>query len=145
MPIKPKSSTVIDVERLRTVLEHITANPELHNQAVWGRRWSRSGGACDTAHCVAGWAVEFDKRFDIRWRNDNLMPTLAVAEYATDESGHEHHIRQLAQDLFGFTRSQANVFFDSTNSLYRLWGYASTWTDGLIQRPDHVTPAGLRP
>lgn len=133
-------SPVIDVERLRTVLEHITANRRQFNQMTWGIRTP----ACGTMFCVAGWTVELAETHEVVWHTDGVGR--AWTEFATIiETGESVHIREAGRKLLGFTREQTNVFFDTLSSLYRLWGYASRWTDGAIQRPKHVTPSGLRP
>ena len=133
---------VIDTDRLRIVLEHITAHPNLHGQSAWAVRVPSFG----VRHCVAGWTVALDPTYKIDWRVDSLARKTSWAEFAFDIiTGDRRHIRSLARDLLGFTNDQANIFFDVTNSRYRLWGYASTWTDGVIQRPSNVTPSGFRP
>lgn len=142
----PDEDPVIDVERLRRLLEHLTANPREHDQTMWGQRFHDDlGGACRTSYCAAGWAVVLDGRCTIKWRTDPYMKTFDSAAHAIDQNGEMHTIRNLACNLLGFSYDQGSRFFDSTNSLYRLWGYATVWTDGEIQRPDTVTPSGLRP
>lgn len=130
----------IDVDRLRAVLEHITENRAGFRQGTWGVRSPK----CGTVHCIAGWTVALEPTYELNWQRDR--PGYYWLEYVAkkNEPG-ALHVRFVAQELLGLTREQANILFDAYNSLFRLWGYASHWTGGAIQRPESVSPRGFCP
>lgn len=91
---------------LRKVLDHIDTFPEEHNQGIWGFeiRWpdrtqdvvmrNRLEGKCDTAMCVAGWAVALGD------------PTLFAGIWTSYD----------AAALLGLTASEAEDLFYASNT-----------------------------
>lgn len=135
---RPADAPEINVIRLRELLEHLTAHPEEHDQNLWAMRKREPNGDCKTACCAAGWTVSLSNEYSIAWRSDALRKNVEFSEYAINERGFEQHVKTVARELLGFTTREASVFFASDNSLYQLWNYASTWTDGAIERPAEV-------
>ena len=131
---------VIDVERLRALLEHLTAHPELHNQGEWAIHEERGNRPCMTAHCAAGWTVALDDRYSIIWHATSGGESFGT--HASGPDGEHKTIREIAHELLGFTYVRGAIFFAATNSLHDLWSYASIWTNGAIQIPNSVTEFG---
>lgn len=143
----PADPPAIDVERLRGVLEFLTAHPNAMTQAFWGVKTlsSEFPSAYEVWHSPSGWVVALSLWHKIVWVKDSKRRGFAWAEFTeVIATGKKRHIRPVARELLGFTREQDNLFSAPSNTLYRLWGYANTWTDGAIQRPDYVTPSGLQ-
>ncbi len=115
----------INVPLLRKVLEHITAHPEEHNQAVWGVRTQ-----CSTAYCLAGHALVMSG-VDLRWSEPAVEGGYATTDYTV--RGEE--IYDAAADLLGLTRRQADDLFCPDNTQGRLWQLAHSMSGGEIQRP----------
>lgn len=139
--------TKIDIERLRGVLEFIAADPSKLTVAFWGiKMLEREFPRGDKVyHSPAGWVVALSPWHKILWTRDSKRKDFAYAEFTeVVATGQKRHIRPVARELLGFTREQDNLFSTPSNSLYSLWGYANIWTNGVIQRPDYVTPSGLR-
>ena len=130
----------IDVDRLRALLEHLTAHPEMHEQDEWAIHYQYTNGACKTAHCAAGWTVALDDHYSIIWHLTSGGESFGTHASAPD--GTSQTIRYAAQELLGFESWQASVFFGGSNSLHDLWSYANTWTNGAIRIPDSVTEFG---
>jgi len=131
---------VIDVDRLRALLEHLTEHPEMHDQREWAIHTQRGNRPCMTAHCAAGWTVALDDRYSIVWHPSDDVTSFGT--HAITPSGTTQVIRYIAQELLGFESWQAATFFCASNSLHDLWGYANTWTNGAIRIPDSVTEFG---
>jgi hypothetical protein len=116
--------SVIDVERLRALLEHLTAHPEMHNQVEWAIREDRGNRPCKTAYCAAGWAVVLDDHYSIIWHATSGGESFGT--HASGPDGKHKTIREVAQELLSFETWQASRFFRTSNSLHDLWSYANT-------------------
>jgi len=77
-------------------------------------------GRCDTALCVAGWAIELSPEW--RWlheapTHDGWDDDLVVPATCPDPDGNEVDAWEAGTDILGLTGDQANALFDAENSL----------------------------
>lgn len=123
----------IDIERLRDVLEHVTAHPDEHNQTVWAWRadldiaLTKMIPHCGTAMCLAGHTVVLAGR-KIDW----ATATRSGEAVRVVDGG---RISDEARKLLGLAYDQAEALFDDGNSLADLWRIAGELTDGAIVSP----------
>lgn len=118
----------VNVERLRAVLEHITAHPEEWNQETWAQRTP-----CGTAFCLAGHTVVM-AGLKVDWDDaeDGVSSTVKNGSF----------IDEVATELLGLD-SGASMFghqlFAPYNTLADLWRIAGELTGGEIAAPPEVT------
>lgn len=125
----------VNVERLRAVLKHITADPQSWHQCNWARR-----DECGTAYCLAGHTVQLHGT-GVDWSPASVTKIhddLLLAWDTTDG----FPIDAQAAQLLGIDHDQANRphgLFSETNTLADLWRIAGELTDGAIATPAEVT------
>lgn len=120
---------MVNVERLRAELEFIEENPSLWDQSKWVSK-------CGTYGCLAGNAL-LHNGYQIDTNDPD--PRLVVKKDGINCG----NIFDTAADVLGLTYGQANMLFDSINSLNTLWELAKLFTDGAIKRPPEEKPVWI--
>jgi hypothetical protein len=139
---------MVNVPKLREVLNWISGHSELHDQGTWLRlevtpydnperfknvRYQDSriavlqpdeNWSCGTTACLAGWTALLAGWRPISGFNDSVYRDGAV----DSASG-------VAADILGLDVYQADALFSPDMSRAELWEYAAELTDGEIQRP----------
>jgi hypothetical protein len=98
----------------RMVLDHILANPHLHDQMSFAQNTP-----CGTTHCIAGWAVELSPDVDVQWCPGGGWILL--------HKGHQVGLKRVAEKLLGLTAVDAHrLFLDEMDNqdaldLFRMW------------------------
>lgn len=124
------TTTTVNVELLRRVLEHITAHPETWNQGVW----AAGAKGCGTAYCAAGHAVVMTGH-KIDWASAyDGVAEFVIDEGITNPAWHPT-ISEVAEAELGLTYEQAEELFEGDNTLAELWDLAEQFTDGAITPP----------
>lgn len=110
-----------DVQRLEAVLGKIKADPEHYDQGMWARK-----DACGTTYCFAGWAIELYGKDQYEWAFGYRSVTGKVrdpqlADWAWGvidrETGAYREAPDVARELLGLTRGQADRIFAAWNNL----------------------------
>jgi hypothetical protein len=117
----------VDVPLLIKVLDHITAHPEEWDQETWAIKTS-----CGTACCVAGHAVVMAGH---TLQFGSYYPGTSSAMRVSDGRS----IENVARQELGLSVDQADLLFNSSNTLYNLWWIACDLTDGAIQVPEGLS------
>lgn len=91
------------------VLAYIEANPDAHDQSVWGVK-----SHCGTSLCIAGTAVVLDPGTEVRWLgNDDRGWQLHNYVYVDGET---HPLEIRARDLLGLSDYRATEMFFASNN-----------------------------
>lgn len=113
---------------LRTVLEHVTAHPEEHDQDFWALQ-----RACGTTRCIAGWATYLSGCTE-RWETDPLIAGARGAGFVTTPNGPTMTVPRAAASLLGLDDGEASVLFYAENG--GVWEAVEEITDGALIRAD---------
>jgi hypothetical protein len=143
-------------ELLRSTLEFITQNPQLHDQTCWldldvDRGVKMQVGdvppfnptqpsACGTVGCLAGNAVLLSRRYPMRVAR--TRHAVAYVEFFFDGEwcDVEDWTQDAAREVLGLTTGQAEALFSSERTLGELWLLAEHITGGVVKaRADVVT------
>lgn len=111
---------------LQKTLDHITAHPEEHDQAIWMVR----GPECGTLGCAAGWAVVFaghELKFMPIGTGDGWRETALRVDDG-------RWVQHAAREELGLTVGQSADLFAGGNTVDDLWRFAEEWTDGRVAR-----------
>lgn len=110
----------VDIARLRQVLEHITANPETHDQNWWAVRTDCGTVACIAGHTVllAGLPIDFDTEDEFGNVGNKLLD--------------RRRIEDVAADLLGLDRQQRFHLFHALD-LAECWAAASSITGKRVR------------
>jgi hypothetical protein len=96
-------------ELAKTVLDHLLAHPEQHNQDRWGERTE-----CGTTMCVAGWTCELAGE-RLEWQRSST--TTGVGTWCTTDGV---YIPRRAAQLLGLTEDEAaRLFFTNKDTALR--------------------------
>jgi hypothetical protein len=100
-----------NIPKCEAVLDHITMNPESHDQTKWAVRTE-----CGTAGCFAGWAVMLDGGWELDWFDGNF-----VGQHTSfaKRTGHwaGDLIHEAAREILELTPQEANVLFYAGNTI----------------------------
>jgi hypothetical protein len=121
---------------LDEIVHIIETEPEKWNQGYWGiadfaGEMGEVMPACQTAKCIAGWAVslrDYDLIFDGRTHN-----TSETCQHIV--TGRRENISATARVLLGLDVFDADKLFDGTNTLDQIEGIIHDWkvADGIIK------------
>lgn len=101
----------LNVSVLRDSLEHITENPEQHDQYRWDA-------------CIAYHAATIAGHSNLDYGCDCLICI----------RGAPRHVAQVARQALGLSQHQADQLFRGSNSLDDLWRLAGEFTNGAVTR-----------
>jgi hypothetical protein len=96
-----------DRELAQKVLDQITAHPELHTQLYFARKRN----PCDTAMCVAGWAVQLDDPAAVPVFSPGFIIPTAMSEVQLG-NGDVVDYAHAGQNALGITSDEAEYLFD---------------------------------
>lgn len=120
---------MIDVSKLRKVLQFIDDNPELHDQSEILKKTTD----CGTIGCLAGHTVMMFGDYHVLWCRVSDSGLLRAAEVLRLD-GRKAGILDEAQRILGLSEEQADRLFDSDITFAEMWNLADKWTDGEVFR-----------
>jgi len=151
---------------IRAIVEHEGTRPTTdHEPSRWQQRAWRTAlttpatgtvlpGRCDTAFCVAGWAIELHPEWT--WlhvrpsgrASDDALVLLAAAPGFDSDSGFDfNRVRDagdVARDLLGLTDDQADALFEAVNSLTTVLAMIDALLEDPSADPDALYDAADR-
>jgi hypothetical protein len=145
------TETKINVEKMRKVLEFISANPERHEQSSWTHvqladidtcenvvvdlynddvevypiQREEAVWSCGTTGCFAGWTAMFEG-----WRP---IAGLNGTVYRDDRID---TVSQITRNALGLSLDESMMLFQGGNTRQDLWYYANRFTNGEIKVPE---------
>lgn len=105
-----------NIPKLEAVMDQILTNPKQHDQSAWAQRSKRKPD-CGTSYCFAGWAVTM-AGYDMVWEEYHFSDLAFYCKLpgATDWV----YIEQVAQDVLGLTKVEADRLFSESNTVEML-------------------------
>jgi hypothetical protein len=103
-----------DYKKIRGLIDYAEANPEEHDQRVWGKK-----NTCGSAFCIAGLACAQEPGVALIWWGDGLDYVLL--------NGRDYSPSVAARKILGLSGEQGTWLFQADNSIPYMRQLVDCW------------------